>query len=131
MIERRSFLKGLLFVAAAPAIVRVDSLMRLPPPRILRPDGYGEGLVMELYDLQGNLLQALPAFRHYGGTIECIPTRWANNVHSYRLRQGSETKFHYFLGAGVVSPNSRLHFGDPDGSDHPQAHWLRRPDRLA
>lgn len=113
MMQRRSFLRGLLFVAATPAIVRIDSLMRLPAPRILRPDGYSEALILDLLDLRGNVVQSLPA-RRAKGIIEVLPAQWYGSIWSYRLRQGEGTKFHYHLGPDNVGPNGVLHFFDPD-----------------
>lgn len=37
-VGRRSFLRGLGLIVAAPAIVKVESLMKLPPKQIIRLD---------------------------------------------------------------------------------------------
>lgn len=36
-VGRRSFLRGLGLIVAAPAIVKVESLMKLPPKQLIRP----------------------------------------------------------------------------------------------
>jgi hypothetical protein len=40
MIGRRNFLFGLGFAVAAPAIVPIHNLMRLPPRQIIKPGGF-------------------------------------------------------------------------------------------
>ena len=125
-MDRRSFLKGLLFVAAAPAIVRIDSLMRLPPPRIIKPDGYGEGLVMEMLDSRGNLIQSALLRRVYEGDrltsmLECDVQQQAL-VYAFRVREHGVVKHEWFLLGGNVSPNRSLRFYEPG---NPRSQFVR------
>lgn len=113
-MHRRSFLQGLLFVAAAPAIVRIDSLMRLPPPRLLKPDGYGEGLVVDMLDIRGKIVRSALLRRVNEGDgqhkatsmLECNvpPTR----VTTFRIRENGQIKREWFDGGDWVSGTVRF-----------------------
>jgi hypothetical protein len=116
---RRSFLQGLLFVAAAPAIVRIDSLMRLPPQRILKPDGYGEGLAVDMLDIHGDVIQSALLRRTNasvdGGVgtsmLECYVPRSAW-VTTFRIREQNVVKYQWCDGGTWVHPNCRTIFYD-------------------
>ena len=119
-MDRRSFLRGLLFVAAAPAIVRIDSLMRLPPPRIIKPDGYGEGLVMDMLDSHGNVIQSALLRRITEGDgkrmtsmLECDVTQHVF-VTTFRLRENGVVKYWWHNGGTLLGVNDAVRFYEPD-----------------
>lgn len=104
-MNRRGFLGSILAAAAAPAIVRADSLMRVVPRGLWRPTGLEvipplsggylapAGLLAQLYDNMANCVFS----RHIADYVDGQAVVWPmvtgeNLVTSIALTRGGETK---------------------------------------
>ena len=93
--------------------------MRLPPPRILRPGGYGEGLVVDMLDLHGDVIQSCLLRRVNEGfdgkpstsMLECDVLRHAF-VTTFRIREKGQVKREWFDGGTWVGPGGKTRFFD-------------------
>lgn len=96
-LSRRGFLGGLLAVVSAPAIVRVESLMQLPRPEIIR----ATVIPLPYKTLPNNLLtidmitrEAVQLFRNSNEFIKSINKEYEKDLaFSKSVQWGSELKF--------------------------------------